>query len=378
VTTVAAQHSVSVAAVIINDHGQALLIQRRDNQHWEPPGGVLELDETIEDGLRRETREETGLDIEPVALTGVYKNMTRGIVALVFRCKITGGDLHPTDEASTFRWLSESDIRDTLDEAYAVRVLDALHSTWPPAVRQHDGVRLQSPPEADRTNEQAAIRRLVQGRTHLLLDFDGPVCSLYAGNPAPEVDKQLRQRVRSTLNYSLSGDEHDPLRTIQDVGLHVMGIAGAAERILTKLETGAVHTAQPAPGSGDLIAAARATRRTVTIVSLHSADAVQAYVENHRLAKRVSNIIARDADRTLSELNLVQTALRILDADQDECVFVGNSEIDLIASHQAGVPFIGYASQPGQADQLTNAGADATTTNLTDITKALRDTARVI
>ena len=37
------RHSVSVAAVITDDHGRALLIQRRDNHTWEPPGGVLEL-----------------------------------------------------------------------------------------------------------------------------------------------------------------------------------------------------------------------------------------------------------------------------------------------------------------------------------------------
>ncbi len=70
-----ARHSVSVAGVITDDHGRALLIQRRDNQRWEPPGGVLEPGETIYDGLRREVREETGLEVEPIALTGVYKNM---------------------------------------------------------------------------------------------------------------------------------------------------------------------------------------------------------------------------------------------------------------------------------------------------------------
>jgi 8-oxo-dGTP diphosphatase len=75
------RHSVSVSGVITDDHGRALLIQRRDNHHWEPPGGVLELAESIGDGLRREVREETGLDVEPGTLSGIYKNMSRGIVA---------------------------------------------------------------------------------------------------------------------------------------------------------------------------------------------------------------------------------------------------------------------------------------------------------
>jgi ADP-ribose pyrophosphatase YjhB (NUDIX family) len=88
VSTTPPRHSVSVSGVIPDGHGHVLLIRRRDNQHWGPPGGVLELAESIHDGLRREIREETGLDIEPGPLTGVYKNMPRSIVALVFRCKM--------------------------------------------------------------------------------------------------------------------------------------------------------------------------------------------------------------------------------------------------------------------------------------------------
>ncbi|HWH01151.1 MAG TPA: NUDIX hydrolase [Pilimelia sp.] len=139
-----AQHSVSVAAIVVDDAGRILMTRRRDNGKWEPPGGVLELGESILDGLRREVREETGLDIEADCLTGVYKNMTRGIVALVFRAHATGGaQAHATDETTHLQWLTPAEVRDRCDEAYAVRVLDAISDTGP-AIRAHDGVHLLS------------------------------------------------------------------------------------------------------------------------------------------------------------------------------------------------------------------------------------------
>jgi 8-oxo-dGTP diphosphatase len=135
-------HSVSVAGVVIDDDGRALLVQRRDNGHWEPPGGVLERDETITDGLRREVCEETGLTVEPVALTGVYKNMRRGVVALVFRCRLVSGSLQENPEVTGFRWVTRSEVPDLMAEAFAVRVLDAYEHDVAPAIRDHDGVHL--------------------------------------------------------------------------------------------------------------------------------------------------------------------------------------------------------------------------------------------
>jgi len=136
-------HSVSVAGVVIDHQGRALLVQRRDNGHWEPPGGVLESGETIPDGLQREVLEETGITIAlPATLTGVYKNMTGLVVSLVFRCEAVSGTLTTGDETRALHWATRGEVTDLADEVYAIRVLDAMDAASPPAVRAHDGVRL--------------------------------------------------------------------------------------------------------------------------------------------------------------------------------------------------------------------------------------------
>ncbi|MFH8808264.1 NUDIX hydrolase [Streptomyces hygroscopicus] len=133
----------SVAGVIVDDAGRALLIKRRDNGKWEPPGGVLEPGETIPDALQREVLEETGIKIAlPATLTGIYKNMTRLIVSMVFRCEAIDGTPTTGAETRALRWATREEVTQLADEAYAIRVLDALDNTTPPAVRAHDGVRL--------------------------------------------------------------------------------------------------------------------------------------------------------------------------------------------------------------------------------------------
>jgi 8-oxo-dGTP diphosphatase len=133
------KHSVSVAAAILDDAGRFLAIRRADNGHWEPPGGVLELHESITDGLVREVHEETGLDVRPLALTGVYKNMNRGIVALVFHCEITSGKARPTAEAREIAWLTPDQLAERMNDAYRIRLLDVLEHGASPTVRAHDG-----------------------------------------------------------------------------------------------------------------------------------------------------------------------------------------------------------------------------------------------
>ena len=82
--------------------------------------------------------------------------MPRGIIALVFRCKITGGQLTANDEVTAFHWADQADIRQFTSEAYAVRLLDALR----------EGRRARDPPA--RRNRAARLRHRI--------DRAGPRC----------------------------------------------------------------------------------------------------------------------------------------------------------------------------------------------------------
>ncbi|WP_191293143.1 NUDIX hydrolase [Kitasatospora herbaricolor] len=141
-------HSVSVAGAVVREDGRLLAIRRADNGTWEPPGGVLELTETVEDGVRREVFEETGIKVAVERLTGVYKNVNRGVVALVFRCHPEGGSEQLSEESTAVAWLTPEEVAEQMGEVYAVRLLDALQGNAVPHIRNHDGRSLIDLPEA--------------------------------------------------------------------------------------------------------------------------------------------------------------------------------------------------------------------------------------
>jgi ADP-ribose pyrophosphatase YjhB (NUDIX family) len=127
-----------VAGIVLNQAGQVLVVQRRDNGHWEPPGGILERDETFEAGVVREVAEETGVAVQVERLTGVYKNMRRSVVAIVYLCRAVGGSAHVTSESRATRWIAPDEVPALMEPAYAVRVADALTPVGV-ASRSHDG-----------------------------------------------------------------------------------------------------------------------------------------------------------------------------------------------------------------------------------------------
>ncbi|HLL80923.1 MAG TPA: NUDIX domain-containing protein [Ktedonobacteraceae bacterium] len=116
---------VGVNAVIF-DGSRVLLSLRRDIGWWNLPGGGLEPGETVDEALRREVREETGLEVELERLVGVYSKPQKNEVVLVFRCRVTGGQLSATEEMAESRYFMPNELpRNTLPK-HRQRIEDAL------------------------------------------------------------------------------------------------------------------------------------------------------------------------------------------------------------------------------------------------------------
>lgn len=120
-------------AAIFNAAGAILLIQRRDNGLWAMPGGMLEVGETPAAGTCREAWEETGVEVEPLALIGVYDSRRCGsrtsahLYQFVFLCRPRDAAAEPrvTDETLDVGWFAP-DALPPLSPGHVLRVPDAL------------------------------------------------------------------------------------------------------------------------------------------------------------------------------------------------------------------------------------------------------------
>ncbi|HUZ53040.1 MAG TPA: HAD family hydrolase [Streptosporangiaceae bacterium] len=221
------------------------------------------------------------------------------------------------------------------------------------------------------------LEALIARARYILLDFDGPVCDVYAGLPAPEVARTLREQLaRDGIvlpeDHQPSDDPLDVFRGTTQLGRQT---AAVVQKLLTALEVRAVATAQPTPGTADLIRQARATGRTVAIVSNNSGDAIRAYLAMHGLEHDVALVEGRDGtDAELMKPSpyLVRAAVSRLDTVGARCVFIGDSASDVLAGLVAGVPVIGYAPSPRKARELTDANVRALARSMNDISTAIR------
>lgn len=229
------------------------------------------------------------------------------------------------------------------------------------------------------TTPTSRLDQIAARSHHLLLDFDGPVCTVFAGIPAAEVAELLRVRLQQEgvpMPETVIG-LGDPLEVFRIVAGDNPDVTIRAQQELTSLELEAIIGARPTKGSAELIATARVTGRTVSIITNNSEAAVHAYLRSFGLDGCVGLVIGRDdADPELMKPSPygVRAAVGILDTTGADCVFVGDSTTDVLAGLLAGVPVIGYANKPDKAEALTQAGARAVTTRLSEITTALRTT----
>lgn len=129
---------VGAEAGVFDDDGNVLLMRRADDGRWCLPCGWVEPGESPVQTAVRETREETGLDVEPIELVDVYhlppgdRFGPHGQIAVLYRCSVEGGTLTLSREGEALEYWS-------IDE---VPVWHARHETFArDAKRARDGRR---------------------------------------------------------------------------------------------------------------------------------------------------------------------------------------------------------------------------------------------
>ena len=211
----------------------------------------------------------------------------------------------------------------------------------------------------------------------ILLDFDGPVCKVFAGYPAANVAAELIDLLRSG---GISVPSHiaaltAPLELIRWSGTHgTPSLTVSIEDALCAAEIQAVASAEPTPFDREVIVAAQEAGLPVAIVTNNSPGAVTAYLTAHRLDRYISPVIGRayaaPAQMKPNPISILR-ASKGVGVDPARCVMIGDSLSDIEGTRAAGVRVVAYANKPPKLARFANAGADATVTTMGSIATVL-------
>ena len=227
------------------------------------------------------------------------------------------------------------------------------------------------------------LARLLADSGCLLLDFDGPVCSIFAAYQAPAIAADLRRILPQDSAADLLSrvsETSDPLEVLRWASANAPAAVCAIEDALRAAELRAAAGAAPTAYAGEVMAAAKRTHRPVAIVSNNSAPAIHAYLAAHRLDQHVTAVIGRkryQPELMKPEPYSVLTALGRLGCEPPRALLIGDSLADITAAHAAGVRVIGLANRPGKEDEFTAAGADVIVPDMADIAVVLSEVERI-
>ncbi|GAA3637850.1 HAD family hydrolase [Lentzea roselyniae] len=232
-------------------------------------------------------------------------------------------------------------------------------------------------PERVPVNDPEVLRGVLANADALLLDFDGPICGVFAGFPAHLVADQLR-RVLAEGGYDELPAEiektEDPFEVLYYAATLGDDEAEYVEAAMRAHEVEAVASAEPTLGTHEFIRASHDLGRKVAVVSNNSVAAVETYLHLHELSTYVDYVSARadsDPARLKPDPFLLRQATDQLTITPSRCVLVGDSLTDIQAAHAAGTTVIGYANRPGKADLFTTKGPQVIVTDMTLLKDAL-------
>jgi phosphoglycolate phosphatase len=224
--------------------------------------------------------------------------------------------------------------------------------------------------------DSSDLGAIISGTRHLLLDFDGPICSVFAGLPAHIIADRLRKLFGDHARLPVGiARTPDPIEVFTYAATISTETAARVEAEMTDLELAAVATAAPTPYVHDVVTACLNSGRSVSVVSNNSARAVHAYLARHGLDDRITLVIARtshDPALLKPSPHMITEAVEALDTEPGECTLVGDSVTDVQAARLASVHSIGYANKPGKRESLAAAGAGAIINSLADLALKIR------
>lgn len=132
----------AASAVVVDKSGRIVLQRRRDNEMWALPGGAMELGESVAECAIRETREETGLDVEVTGVVGIYSDPkhvfayddgeVRQEFSICVLARVVGGAIEVSDESHEVKAFAPQEIDDLpMVPSIRLRVSDYLSGQMP-------------------------------------------------------------------------------------------------------------------------------------------------------------------------------------------------------------------------------------------------------